>query len=200
MDGRPLLGALARVLYQHGLEAILIGNAAAALNGAPVTTIDLDFLFPKTPESLRKLRAVAKSLGATIWRPNYPASDFRRLARDEDLMQVDFMTEAAGVKSFASLRSRAQRVDIDGYTLLVADLRDIINSKRMADRPQDRAVLGLLEATLNEKRRTRKDKLDALRVATERAQREQILRWLRVPPDQRTHFLRKRIGIQASCL
>jgi hypothetical protein len=32
------------------------------------------------------------------------------------------------------------------------------------------------------------------------AQREQIRRWLRLPPDQRTHFLRERIGIQASCL
>ena len=50
------------------------------------------------------------------------------------------------------------------------------------------------------KRRTRNEKLDALRVATERAQREQIRRWLRLPPDRRTHFLRKRIGIQASCL
>jgi hypothetical protein len=37
-------------------------------------------------------------------------------------------------------------------------------------------------------------------VATERAQREQIRRWLGLPPDRRTHFLRKRIGIQASCL
>jgi hypothetical protein len=112
---------------------------------------------------------------------------------------VDFMTEAAGVKSFASLRSRAKRVDFDGNTLLVADLRDIIKSKREAGRPQDQAVLGLLEATLK-KRRTRSEKLDALRVATERAQREQIRRWLRLPPDRRTHFLRKRIGIQASCL
>ena len=110
------------------------------------------------------------------------------------------MTEVAGVKSFASLRSRAQRVDFDGYTLLVADLRDIINSKREAGRPQDHAVLGLLEATLDEKEKNAKGKLDALRVAAERAQREQIRRWLRLPPDRRTHFLRKRIGIQASCL
>jgi hypothetical protein len=156
MNARPLLNTLARVLREHKLEAILIGNAAAALSGAPVTTVDFDFLFRKTPENLKKLRGVAKSLRATIWRPNYPASDFRRLARDEDLLQVDFMTEIPGVKSFASLRSRAQKVDFDGNVLLVADLRDIINSKREANRPQDQAVLGILEATLREKEKNKK--------------------------------------------
>jgi len=64
MDARPTLFTLARVLDEEGLEAIMIGNAAAALHGAPVTTLDFDFLFPKTPGNLRKLKAVAKSLGA----------------------------------------------------------------------------------------------------------------------------------------
>ena len=75
MDARPTLFTLARVLHEHGLEAVLIGNAAAALQGAPVTTVDFDFLFRKTPYNLRKLKAVAKSLGATLLRPYYPASD-----------------------------------------------------------------------------------------------------------------------------
>jgi hypothetical protein len=108
-------------------------------------------IFRKTPENLKKLRAVAGSLGATIFKPYYPASDLRRLIRDEDLLQVDFMTEIAGVKSFASLRSRAQKVDFDGYMLLVADLRDIIKSKREAGRPKDLAVLPIPERTLDEK-------------------------------------------------
>lgn len=33
MDARPILEAVARVLAEQGLEAILIGNAAAALQG-----------------------------------------------------------------------------------------------------------------------------------------------------------------------
>ena len=204
MDARPILSELARLMQEHRLEAILVGNAGAALQGAPVTTVDFDFLFRKTPANLKKLKALARSLGATIWKPNYPATDFRRLARDRDLLQIDFMTEIAGVKSFASLCSRARRVEIDGFPLLVADLRDIIESKRKAGRPQDHAVLGQLEATLHEKtgrkKRTRAEKLKALAVANERAQLEQIRRWLALPPDRRTHFLRKRIGFQASCL
>jgi len=126
------------------------------LQGAPVTTLDFDFLFRKTPGNLRKLKAVARSLGAVILKPYYPASDLLRLARDEDSLQVDFMVRIHGVRSLASLRSRACRVDFGGHELLVADLADVIRSKRAADRPRDRAVLEVLERTLDEKKRLEK--------------------------------------------
>jgi len=54
---------------------------------------------------------------------------------------------------FEGVRKRASRVVFDGHTLLVADLSDIIKSKRKADRPQDRAVLDVLEETLHEKKK-----------------------------------------------
>jgi hypothetical protein len=147
---------LARVLHQHGLEAVLIGNAAAALQGAPVTTLDFDFLFRKTPGNLRKLKAVARSLGAVVLKPYYPASDLFRVVRDEDSLQVDFMARIHGESSVASLRSRALRLDFGGHVLLVADLADIIRSKRAAGRPRDRAVLEVLEKTLDEKKQIEK--------------------------------------------
>jgi hypothetical protein len=34
-DAQPVLARIAELLERHGLEAILIGNAAAALQGAP---------------------------------------------------------------------------------------------------------------------------------------------------------------------
>ena len=45
MDAGPLLDSVAVALAEVKLEAILIGNAAAAIQGAPVTTMDFDFMF-----------------------------------------------------------------------------------------------------------------------------------------------------------
>jgi hypothetical protein len=45
MDAAPILIRVARVLREAGLEAVMIGNAAATLRGVPVTTVDVDFLF-----------------------------------------------------------------------------------------------------------------------------------------------------------
>jgi len=132
------------------LEAVLIGNAAAALQGAPVTTVDFDFLFRKTSRNLAKLKALAHSLGAIVLRPYYPASDLYRVVRDDDGLQVDFMGTIHGIRSFAGLRDRASSVELDGVPILVATLADIIRSKRAARRPRDLAILDVLEKTLDE--------------------------------------------------
>jgi Nucleotidyl transferase of unknown function (DUF2204) len=158
MDARPALFRIARMLEEHGLEAVLIGNAAAALHGAPVTTVDFDFMFRKTPANLRKLKALAKALDAVVLRPYYPASDLFRIMRDEDGLQIDFMATVDGVRSLASLRSRAEWVEFGDSRLLVATLSDVIQSKKAAGRPRDRAVLKILEKALNEETRNEKRK------------------------------------------
>ncbi len=150
MDAAPLLGEVGRTLHEANLEAVLIGNAAAALHGAPVTTVDFDFLFRKTARNLAKLKAVARGLGATILRPYYPASDLFRVVRDDDGLQVDFMGTIHGLRSFEGVRDRATSVDLGDTTILVASLADVIKSKRAARRPRDLAVLPILEATREE--------------------------------------------------
>jgi len=64
MNATPLLAQILGALHEHRLEAVLIGNAAAAIHGAPVTTLDFDFMFRDTPTNMRKLKAVATDLRA----------------------------------------------------------------------------------------------------------------------------------------
>jgi predicted nucleotidyltransferase len=154
MNAAPLLAEIGRALRAVGLEAVLIGNAAAALSGAPVTTVDFDFLFSKTPRNMAKLKALAARLKATVLRPYYPVSDLYRVVRDDDGLQLDFMTTIHGVRSFEGLKARAHEVEIADVVIQVAALEDVVKSKRAAGRPRDRAVIDLLEKALEESRAT----------------------------------------------
>lgn len=150
MNGAPLLLEVGRALEAVHLDAVLIGNAAAALQGAPVTTVDLDFMFRKTPGNLKKLKTIAGRLGAIVLRPFYPVSQLYRVMREDDGLQVDFMATIHGIRSYEGLRARASTVTIEGVPLRVASLADIIQSKRAANRARDRAVLELLERAQEE--------------------------------------------------
>src|SRR5258705_8133207 len=115
MNATPELEMLARLFAEHHFDTVLIGNAAAALEGAAVTTLDFDFFFRKTPVNIKKLKAIATALNATILKPFYPASDLYRIVREQDLLQLDFMATAHGVKSFSSLKSRAHPVQFGAH-------------------------------------------------------------------------------------
>jgi hypothetical protein len=154
MNAEPLLAVVLRAMHAQRLEGILVGNAAAALHGAPVTTVDFDFMFRDTATNLRKLKAVARDLGGIILRPYYPLSKLYRLVDDDRGLQVDFMPVLDGVRSFEGLRSRAERIMVSNEPLILASLRDVIASKKAADRSRDLAVMDVLERTLDEKEKT----------------------------------------------
>ena len=151
MDAGPLLDSVTAALVAVRLEAILIGNAAAAIQGAPVTTVDFDFMFRATPVNLAKLKKFADRMDAVILQPYYPVSAMHRVMNDDRGLQADFMPVIHGVKSFNRLQSRAEKIRLGGHDLWIANLADIIASKRAAGRPRDRAVLEILEKTLREK-------------------------------------------------
>lgn len=151
MNALPLLAKIAKILHKFRLEAVMIGNAAAALHGAPVTTLDIDFMFRKTPTNLRKLKAFAKELDAQILKPYYPVSSLYRVVNEDSGIQIDFMSILHGIKSFENIRSDAVEVDFEGYAIKVASLAKIIRSKKALGRPRDLAVIEILEKTLDEK-------------------------------------------------
>ncbi|HEX2473812.1 MAG TPA: hypothetical protein VHK01_03635 [Lacipirellulaceae bacterium] len=150
MNAAPLLNKVAKVFAEHRLEAVMVGNAAAALHGAPVTTLDIDFMFRKTPLNLKKLKAVAESFRAVILKAYYPVSDLFRIINDEQGLQLDFMSRLDGIRSFEGLRSRSTSVKFGEHELKIASLSDIIKSKRATGRDRDLAVLEILERTLDE--------------------------------------------------
>ncbi len=115
MDARPILCTLARLLHEHGLEAVLIGNAAA---------FDLDFLFRKTPANLRKLKAIAKYEDG-VFKP------LEEVTIDEGIMvevrlpsYIDRLkTKSPSVREFAFYGMWKDRADIGDSVEYVNKLR-----------------------------------------------------------------------------
>src|SRR2546421_12325606 len=63
------LVALAKALRAAKLEAIVIGNSAGMLDGAPVTTQDIDLLIRDTKANRRKLARFADEIGGSAPMP-----------------------------------------------------------------------------------------------------------------------------------
>jgi hypothetical protein len=60
------LPALLAKLCDAGVEFIIVGGAAAVLQGVPITTIDLDIGHRRTPENVARLLEVLHNLDATM--------------------------------------------------------------------------------------------------------------------------------------
>ena len=200
MDAKPFLTLIAEALDDVGLEAVLVGNAAAALRGAPVSTLDFDFMFRKTPANLRKLKHLARRLGAVILRPYYPVTDLYRVLVEDTGLQLDFMSVLHGISSFEALRSRAERATFGRAQLWVASLDDVIASKKaLADQGTSRCWIFWRGPPVSGKA-ARGKRLERLRAETEKAELEQIRHLLDMPMEKRTHFLRRRTGFVGSAL
>jgi hypothetical protein len=140
------LETIVRVAARVKLEFILVGNAAAILHDAPLTTDDFDLFIRHTPRNLAKLRAFAEEIGGVLMRPFEPTSEMRRVVAQT--MSVDFIFRLGERQKFGSVRSRAVRMRKGKYEIMVASLPDIIAAKQAAGRPKDKASLPILKDTL----------------------------------------------------
>ena len=64
------LGAILEGLLETNIEFILVGGLAAVVQGAPVTTMDVDIVHNRSPENIAKLVAFLKSIEAFHRRPD----------------------------------------------------------------------------------------------------------------------------------
>src|SRR5678816_1872913 len=60
------LQALLARLCEAGVEFIIVGGAAAVMQGAPITTNDLDIVHRRTPENVARLLEVLLQLDAIM--------------------------------------------------------------------------------------------------------------------------------------
>src|SRR5882757_7689677 len=113
-------------LARSDLEALVIGSVAGLLQGAPITTEDLDLLVRDTPKNREKIRLLERDLGARAIQLS-PLTNSIRLTTPRAHVDLLF-DEISGGLSFESIRSRAHEVVLGEAVAVVASLEDIIAS------------------------------------------------------------------------
>ncbi len=135
--------AFLRALVDEGVPFLVVGLAAAALQGAPAVTQDVDLWIADLADS--RFRRALRGLGITYVAPSEQNPPLLVGAGAE---LFDIVMHMHGLESFESEAEQALLLKIGDVELPVLRLERIIRSKRATNRPKDQAILPVLEDTL----------------------------------------------------
>lgn len=148
-----------RALTEAGVRFVLIGGVAARLHGSPSLTRDIDVCYARDRDNVERLANVLRALHARLrgvdddvpflvdGRTLLAGANFTFVT---DVGDLDVLAVPAGVDGYDELAANADRLDLDGVTVSVASLDDLMRMKRAAGRAKDRAELEILAALRDE--------------------------------------------------
>ena len=135
--------AFLRELNRARVDFLVVGLSAAALQGAPVVTQDVDLWFRDLSDpGIRK--ALRKVGGAYV----APAGSQPPMFAGRTVNLFDIVVHMHGLGGFEEEQKRAKAVRAGTVTLRVLGLDRIIASKKAAGRPKDRLAIPVLRDAL----------------------------------------------------
>jgi len=157
-----LLGHLDR----YDVEFIVVGGVAAIIAGCPITTLDLDIVYERSPRNLERLNTALQALNAYCRDPAgrhivptvEKLATFRTSLLITDLGPLDLLTSISGGGTFEDLLDSSWMSVVGDLQVRVLELEKVIESKKAADREKDRAVLPVLRRTLELSEKDSSDK------------------------------------------
>ena len=158
MFAGPDLSALLEGLKKADVKFILVGGLAAVVQGAPITTMDVDIVHQRTSEYIFKLLSFLKSVDSFHRRPDDKIIE----PTEQDLSgegqalfstrfgPLDVLAVIEEGKTYDNLLEHTVDVKFRGKTIKVLDLEMMIELKRASKDPKDKQRLPLLEETLRQ--------------------------------------------------
>lgn len=154
----PDLSAIIEGLLKADVQFILVGGLAAVIQGAPVTTMDVDIVHQQTLDNIAKLSAFLTSIEAVHRRPDdkiiplkkEDLSGMGHILSSTRLGPLDILAFIEQGKTFDDLMNHAVNIRFRGYTLHVLDLKKLVDLKKKSHDPKDRHRLDVLEETLKQ--------------------------------------------------
>ena len=151
---------LLRLLLRHRVRFIVVGGAAAVIQGVPITTLDVDIVYDRSEDNLVALEAALAELGAVF------RTDDRKLRPDMSRLRstghkllitnlgvLDVLATIEDDVEYGALLADSEDVAIGDLFVRVLTLERLIEVKTKLTRPKDRLMLEHLKATLDEKRK-----------------------------------------------
>lgn len=148
-----------RELKAAGVRFVVIGAFAGRLLGSPTLTRDLDICHAGDQANLEALARVLIGLHARLRGvdPDLPFRlDARSLAAGDsftfvtDAGDLDILATPQGTTGYEELARTASETDLDGVSVLVTSIDDLIRMKRAAGRPKDLIEVEVLGALRDE--------------------------------------------------
>jgi hypothetical protein len=139
----PAERALLAALNRRGVRYLIIGLGAAVLQGAPVSTQDLDLWLERPGDDAVRLAAVD---AGGFWIPSFGMQPPG--IGGDGLERIDVVLTAHGLEDFESEYGQATEFMVDDVRVKVLPLERVIASKRSTNRAKDIAALPALEATV----------------------------------------------------
>jgi hypothetical protein len=130
-------------LVRQKVEFMIVGLSAAALQGAPVVTQDIDLWFRELPDP-RLEKALKKVHGAYI----PPTKGNSPMFAGKGIELFDIVLTMDGLGRFDEEKRYAIKIPLGRIKVLVLKLERIIASKEAAGRDKDRLVLKVLTDAL----------------------------------------------------
>ncbi|MDD5451750.1 MAG: hypothetical protein PHT49_07660 [Desulfovibrionales bacterium] len=152
------LSAVLEGLIEAGVEFILVGGLAAVVQGAPVTTMDLDIVHKRSPENIARLLAFLKSIDAFHRRPDNKIirpkkgdiSGMGHALFTTRLGPLDVLAVIEEGRDYEDLLKHTVEIEFRGHTVRVLDLKTLVELKRTSRDLKDRQRLPVLEETLRQ--------------------------------------------------
>lgn len=133
-------------LQREGVEFMLVGGYAVALHGWPRMTFDIDFWIMANPQNAAAVVRALKAFGAPLM--DLTEEDFHRPGMvfqiGTEPQRIDILSAVSGV-TYEDAVTRALEMEVDGLSLKVISLEDLIVNKRASGRPKDIADALTLE-------------------------------------------------------
>jgi predicted nucleotidyltransferase len=154
------LAGLLRALAAEGVEFIVVDGVAATIHGSARLTQDIDVVYRRSGENLRRLVRALQPLrpylrGAPAGLPfRFDEGTLRsglNFTLTTDLGAIDLLGEVVGGGGWEELSAHVVPIDVFGVRVQCVDLPWLIHLKRAAGRPKDLEVIGELERLAEER-------------------------------------------------